>query len=142
MLKANPKKKKVESLSTINRRLDILVSRIVRIRDRECVTCGKPVEFNEKGLPISLTCSHWRGRKHLASRWCLKNCNTQCSEENSRHDWDTSVYDAWMLEQYGAEECARIEDASRQVKTMKRSERLALEVNLREALAKLEALNE
>lgn len=140
MPKPVPKKKKAESLSTITRRLDTLVSKIVRLRDKRCVTCGKPVEFNDKGQPVSLTCSHWRGRKHLSTRWCLKNCNTQCSEENSKHDWDTTIYDAYMLEKYGPEECARIEAESRKVKTMKRAERLALEDELKAELKRLEGL--
>lgn len=132
MPKPVPKKKKPVSLSTINRRLDILVSRIVRKRDERCVICGQPVQFNERGEPVTLTNGHWIRRGLIALRWDLRNCNCQCATCNGRHEYDTEPYDIWMVDTYGADTVASLRERSRGVKVMTRNERLALEDELRQ----------
>lgn len=41
---------------------DRLFSIWIRLRDRKCLRCGSPVQFNEKGLPVSHQASHFFGR--------------------------------------------------------------------------------
>lgn len=72
--------------------LDIQTSRIVRLRDRKCVTCG-----TRRTLP----CSHFYSRRYLAVRFDLRNCNAMCVQCNRRHNEDSSAYTDYMNEYYG-----------------------------------------
>ena len=74
------------------KKLDKIVSDIVRARDKVCVTCGRP---------DTLTCSHVFTRRHYATRWDLINCNTQCKTCNYRHNKDTYPYNQWFFMKYG-----------------------------------------
>jgi 5-methylcytosine-specific restriction endonuclease McrA len=72
--------------------LDILTSRIVRGRDRKCVTCG---------TSRNLQCSHFYSRRYLATRFDLRNCHAMCVACNRRHNEDSSAYMEFMKERYG-----------------------------------------
>lgn len=133
MLKANPKKKKAESLSTITNRLDKLVSKIVRLRDHACVTCDSQ---------DSAQCGHFVGRMFIATRWDLTNCHRQCAGCNMLHESDPVPYTLFIQETYGSEYPATLSALAHQTKVLKRAERLKLEIELKEELRKLEALNE
>jgi len=78
------KPKTMKGRKNIMTLLDILFSEIVRKRDinETCITCG--LEF--KGRRELVTCGHFRKRRHLATRWNLKNAYGQCMECNSRDD--------------------------------------------------------
>jgi hypothetical protein len=133
MLKANPKKKKAESLSTITRRLDILVSRIVRLRDKACVVCGSTQNPQ---------CGHYIGRMFVATRWDLTNCHQQCSGCNMLHESDPIPYTLFIKREFGEKYPETLSALAHQTKVLNRAERLALEVELKDELRKLEALNE
>lgn len=132
MIKSNPKKKKVESLSTITNRLDKLVSKIVRLRDQYCVTCGSTQDAQ---------CGHFIPRDMYPTRWDLTNCHRQCSSCNLYQKGNMVVYHAFIRREYG-EKYPETLDALSRGPAPKRFERLALEVELKEELRKLEALNE
>ena len=72
--------------------LDRLTSITVRRRDRRCVTCGSD---------RNLQCSHFYSRRHLATRFDLRNCNAMCPGCNRHHNFDPAPYLAFMLERYG-----------------------------------------
>ncbi|MDQ3820102.1 MAG: recombination protein NinG [Acidobacteriota bacterium] len=74
--------------------LDILTSRIVRARDRRCVTCDKYQ---------NLQCSHFYSRRYLIIRFDLRNCNAMCTGCNKRHNYDPFPYMEYMQEHYGPE---------------------------------------
>lgn len=74
--------------------LDRLTSVIVRRRDRRCVTCG---------TALGLQCSHFYSRRHLATRFDLRNCHAMCAECNRRHNIDQTPYHDFMLDRYGPE---------------------------------------
>lgn len=74
--------------------LDINTSRIVRARDRKCVTCG---------TARNLQCSHFYSRRYLIIRFDLRNCNTMCAACNRRHNEEPSAYLEFMNECYGRE---------------------------------------
>lgn len=80
-------------------KMDSLVSRIVRERDKFCVTCG---------TSENLTCSHWIPRRFFGSRWDLRNCNAQCFACNVAHSNDAvgtpigEAYGVYMREHYGS----------------------------------------
>lgn len=76
----------------IHNKLDTVVSKIVRQRDKYCITCG---------TTEGLTCSHFIPRGKFGTRWDLFNCNCQCSICNLNHDHDKGPYTAYMLATYG-----------------------------------------
>jgi Bacteriophage Lambda NinG protein len=80
--------------------LDRLTSVIVRRRDRRCVTCGS----REK-----LQCSHFYSRRHVATRFDLRNCNAMCARCNRQHNSDPSSYLRFMERCHGAEVLAELE---------------------------------
>lgn len=80
--------------------LDIQTSRIVRQRDRRCVTCGST---------RSLQCSHFYSRRYLIIRFDLRNTNAMCAACNRRHNLDRSLYEQYMNEHYGPEVVAELD---------------------------------
>ena len=81
--------------------LDRLTSVIVRHRDRRCVTCGGR---------RNLQCSHFYSRRHLATRFDLRNCNAMCVDCNRRHNSDPAPYLRFMKERYGPEVVAELDE--------------------------------
>lgn len=132
MIKANPKKKKAESLSTITNRLDKLVSKIVRMRDKACVVCGSTQNPQ---------CGHYVSRMFIATRWDLSNTHQQCAGCNMTHEVDPVPYTLFIQETYGSEYPATLSALAHQTKVLKRAERLELEIELKEELRKLEAVD-
>lgn len=59
-------------------RADLLFSQWVRMRDRECMRCFSPVEFNNSGIPKSHSNSHYFGRTKQSVRFDPENCDTLC----------------------------------------------------------------
>lgn len=58
---------------------DILFSKGIRLRDKECVRCHGKGEMNKEGLPIGgLQCSHYFGRGRESTRFDEKNCDSLC----------------------------------------------------------------
>jgi hypothetical protein len=79
--------------------LDIQTSRIVRQRDRKCVTCGSR---------RNLQCSHFYSRRYLIIRFDLRNCNAMCGRCNKRHNYDPFPYLNFMQEHYGPDVVAEL----------------------------------
>lgn len=57
---------------------DEYFSQYIRLRDRKCMRCYSPVQFNPKGLPISHTNSHYFGRAREGTRFETDNCICLC----------------------------------------------------------------
>ena len=68
------------------------VSTLVRRRDRRCVTCGEA-----RGLQ----CSHFFSRRHLQTRFDLRNGHAMCAACNRRHNVDRGPYHDFMMGRYG-----------------------------------------
>lgn len=58
---------------------DKLFSQYIRLRDRKCMRCGSPVQFNDKGMPVSHEASHFQGRRKEATRFDPENVDTMCA---------------------------------------------------------------
>ena len=80
--------------------LDRLTSVVVRRRDRRCVTCGTAQR---------LQCSHFYSRRHLATRFDLRNCNAMCAGCNRRHNHEPEPYLQFMYDHYGCEVVAELD---------------------------------
>lgn len=88
-----PKKFKKPSRKRLVKRLDEIVSQIVRKRDKKCVTCGSVKQ---------LGCGHIFSRAHYSTRWDLDNCHAQCWVCNYKARWsDTIFYPEWYREKFG-----------------------------------------
>lgn len=61
------------------KRLDKIVSEIVRLRDKKCVICGSIDK---------LGCGHLFSRYAYSTRWDLENCYASCWSCNYRHEYD------------------------------------------------------
>lgn len=57
---------------------DLLFSQYIRMRDHKCTRCGSPVQFNDKGLPVSHHASHFFGRGKESTRFDPMNVSTHC----------------------------------------------------------------
>jgi hypothetical protein len=74
------------------KKLDAIVSLIVRARDKRCVTCGSAER---------LQCGHLITRSKHKVRWSLTNCNCQCASCNLSHEYNPHPYTQWFIERYG-----------------------------------------
>ena len=85
--------------------LDRLTSLLVRRHDRRCVTCG---------CGRNLQCSHFYSRRHLATRFDLRNCNAMCADCNRRHNSDPSPYLRFMNERHGPDVVEELQEVMAQ----------------------------
>lgn len=53
-------------------------SKYVRLRDGECRRCHSPVQFNDKGDPVSHQASHFQGRRKENTRFDPENVDCLC----------------------------------------------------------------
>lgn len=80
---------------------DRLFSIWIRIRDRKCVRCGSPVQFNSKGDPISHQASHFQGRRKEATRFDPTNVDTLCPGCHMYFTANPGEHYQWQVEQKG-----------------------------------------
>ena len=67
-----------KTISKLKKELDTIFSLYIRLRESEeglvqCFTCNK-VSHYKSGMQNG----HFQSRKHLSTRWDLKNCQVQC----------------------------------------------------------------
>lgn len=77
------------------KKLDDITSKIVRLRDKKCITCGSMER---------LGCGHLFSRQAYSTRWDLKNCHAQCWGCNFRHEYDFYRYEQMFKNKYGEED--------------------------------------
>jgi 5-methylcytosine-specific restriction endonuclease McrA len=93
-VKAPRKKRRVKPSERrlLEKELWDLTAQYVKLRDGKCVTCSRKDK---------LTLSHWQKCGKQRIRYDLRNCNTQCSSCNLRHNFYQYRYDNYMLRHYG-----------------------------------------
>jgi hypothetical protein len=70
----------MKTISKLKKELDTIFSIFIRLRDAtpeglcQCFTCGKVGHYKTGGMQNG----HFQSRKHLTTRWDLKNCQVQC----------------------------------------------------------------
>lgn len=99
----------LETFRGLETAIDVVTSRIVRMRDPFCVTCGET-------RPELLTCSHFYRRGYTSIRFDLRNCNTQCMDCNSLHATNPLPYNDFFLERYGLPIMAELYELKKVVK--------------------------
>lgn len=86
------KRREPGSILELSDQLDDEVRRIIRGRDRWCVTCG-----TTKQLEVS----HFFSRRHQHIRFDLQNCNAQCRTCNRLHNRNRTPYEKFFKLRYG-----------------------------------------
>lgn len=80
---------------------DRLFSQYIRIRDGKCLRCLSPVEFNDKGLPISHQASHFQGRGKEATRFDTDNVCTLCMGCHMYFTAHPAEHYQWQVQRLG-----------------------------------------
>lgn len=93
--------------SKLIRKLDNLISKHVRERDSECITCGAAFE---------LECGHFMGRTAMSTRFDERNCNAQCRVCNSNEHGDIDAYKYRIDEKWGEGTADELVLLSKQIK--------------------------
>lgn len=92
------------------KKLDELTSRITRLREKSCVTCGSKVNLSN---------SHIFSRGRMSVRWDISpsgNCHTQCITCNGYYS-STSMhpYLRWYLKEFGMTKFDELERTAKSV---------------------------
>ena len=86
---------------TLVEKLDRVFSQYVRKSASDdtqmslCYTCGVGLHWKK------LQCGHFMSRKHMATRWSLRNCRPQCSGCNEVKGGNLEVYAERLKLEYG-----------------------------------------
>jgi hypothetical protein len=109
---------------TIESKLDILMSRYVRMRDVKatgyCITCGKPINYN------GCDAGHWIPRGIMATRWHEDNVHAQCVTCNRFGGVTTKMYRERLMVKIGKQKVRELEKLKRTFKKYTRDELVAI----------------
>ena len=111
-------------------KLDVIVSKIVRLRDKHCVICG---------TTENLTNGHLFSRVNYSTRWNLLNCHCQCAGCNCRHEYDWEPYRKWFVREFGQAEYDELYHIHKQVTHFKTYELEEMYEELKNQLKLMEA---
>jgi len=103
-------KVKKTSRGALVRKLDKLVSEMVRVRDAKCVVCGST---------YMLQAGHLFTRTSYSTRWDLLNVHVQCAGCNFRHNGDAWPYTNWFIETYGKDKLVELHAKHRTIAKFK-----------------------
>jgi len=90
-------------LTTLKRKADKIFSIYIRKRDTDyrgwgkCITCGKPVMFEDGDA------GHFVSRKHLKTRYDPRNVHLQCRKENRFESGNQATYLRKLEDKFGRE---------------------------------------
>lgn len=74
-----PKKKRQANIQTLTKKLDVVYSKYIRLRDAmeggstRCISCGQIKPFDK------MDCGHFHSRTHKSTRWDEDNTHSECS---------------------------------------------------------------
>ena len=103
-----------KTVSKLKKELDKWFSLFIRLRDAtpeglvQCFTCGK-VSHYKSGMQNG----HFQSRKHLTTRWNLKNCQVQCSGCNIFKSGEQYKFSLALDGKYGEGTAAELEVLAR-----------------------------
>jgi len=90
----NTTKYKKSEIKRLTTKADLIFSKYIRDRDRECVLkspeCKGPLQNG-----------HLIRRGQKATRFSVLNCNVQCSFHNCKHNQYPELYTQWFIRKYG-----------------------------------------
>lgn len=115
------KKKKLPTFSSLEKKLDSLLSKYIRLKDADeggtvrCVTCRKLLHWAEA------QCGHWVKRQHRAVRWDERNVAVQCRRCNHFLDGAQDEFAQHILDSYGQTALNELLQKKRQVAKFSRA---------------------
>lgn len=80
---------------------DKVFSQYIRLRDKECLRCHKPVEFNDKGDPTTHQCSHFQSRRKESTRVDEENACCLCFACHLYFTENPAEHYQWQVERLG-----------------------------------------
>lgn len=80
---------------------DSAFSQWIRLRDKKCLRCKKPVMLNEKGLPVSLQASHFQGRGKESTRFDPENVCALCTGCHAYFTAYPAEHYLWQVQRLG-----------------------------------------
>jgi hypothetical protein len=80
---------------------DKVFSQFIRTRDKQCRRCKSPVEFNQKGEPVTHQCSHFQGRAKEATRFDEENADTLCGGCHMYFTANPGEHYMWQVKEKG-----------------------------------------
>ena len=113
----------VKTISKLKKELDKWFSLFIRLRDAtpeglcQCFTCGK-VSHYKTGMQNG----HFQSRKHLTTRWDLKNCQVQCVGCNMFKAGEQYKFSISLDAKYGEGTSEELEFLARQTWKITRTE--------------------
>lgn len=90
------------------KKLDKVVSLIIRERDKACVICGSREQ---------LQCGHIFSRVNYSTRWDITkdgNCHCQCAKCNILHEYDAYPFYRWYKHNFGEKKLEKLHTRSKQ----------------------------
>ena len=104
----------MKTISKLKKELDKWFSLYIRLRDAtdtglcQCFTCGKVAHYK-----TGMQCGHFQSRKHLTTRWGLKNCQVQCVGCNMFKSGEQYKFSIALDSKYGEGTAEELEILSR-----------------------------
>ena len=111
-----------KNITKLKKELDKWFSLYIRLRDAsdlgmcQCFTCGKVDHYKK------MQCGHFQSRKHLSTRWDLKNCQVQCAGCNVFRYGEQYKFSLNLDAKYGEGTSEELEFLSRQTWKITRTE--------------------
>lgn len=96
-------------------KLDRVFSQFVRLSHAdeggtvECVTCGKLMHWKEAHA------GHLYSRRHMATRWDIRNVHPQCCGCNTFRAGEGARYSLYVIERYGQDVLEELDARSRKI---------------------------
>lgn len=109
----NEAKSKRLTIPILQKRLDLIFSEYIRLRDAndngfcKCVTCGAMWRWQ------SLHNGHYVDRRHIGARYDERNCTSQCPNCNIGLRGNLDKYKRAIIEKYGVKVLEELESAKR-----------------------------
>lgn len=113
MVKVNEVKSKRLSMPILQKELDSVFSVYIRLRDAnengycKCITCGIMIDWR------IIHNGHYIPRKHIATRYDIRNCHSQCAFCNIYLDGDLQKYKLAIIQKYGIKVLEELEAGKR-----------------------------
>lgn len=87
---------------------DKVFSQYIRLRDKKCLRCGSPVQFNAKGLPVTHQASHFQGRGKENTRFSPDNVCTLCTGCHMYFTAHPYEHTEWQVKRLGQDKVDQV----------------------------------
>ncbi len=107
--------------------LDILFSKVIRLKARKCQMCGR--------TDRQLNCAHYIGRRYRATRWEEDNAACLCVSCHWEVDEFSAIKESFFKKKIGSD---RMEELQIQARSFVKPDKIKIKEELKKKLKKLE----